>query len=701
MINLNKQRIAVYMYLLLVFSLIFGLSFSVQGNKITGSFILEIADNVVGKITASSSIIIILGFLVSLVFSLFILRHAHEIKKDIRKENIKYFAGIVIVLLAVSFLSFGVYFGGSKDKITGFASLENNRLTDDELKPGLKKISEKYGIEIPEDVRIENANDNLLFKISKSLSGNSAPPLAGTSIFGTISLPEYNEPEWDNPYFINNGIRNLNDAKEALNKGTFENKEALRREIDFVEQRIRDYELKYASQASHEFEHSKQGSMSKIDAERKAYLATLDFLKENGASEALSEDFVQGFLEEYSSSKKNIISRTLQFYGFGEEESTNQRIESFFTDVIATKNTQTSEEFEENKRMLNHILTINPNIEKSLEEKYPDLYKRYLEETGKSNSEVGDGIIFGGTGDNTLRGGGTLTISAGTDEGDKPRVTTNPTEEGEEITKINDKDATFVTSTFTEGSDGKPGFLQVYKADGKYYVFQDEKSPIEGRLVENNQFVEWDDNGLTYRLSTKDQTILVQNEIGEFVPSIRNPETLKTTEKTTQKITNTLTYEATSILLKLTLGRFADDAISDYCKEQYDSSDYEGGQTAANYNANTQSLLAGQTNSQAQQNNCIGNQTTLTAQGQKSIINTGFTYQTSWTITPCKENVQYTIYLANSIDDNIGIATGVANKGIVKSESKQFSYTKNYQFVCIQISDTSVGDDGYACFNVV
>src|SRR3989344_9305051 len=123
MINLNKQRIAVYMYLLLVFTLIFGLSFSVQGNKITGSFILDIASNFTGKIS-SSLILIMFGFLVSLAFSLFILRHAQEIKKDIKPEKIKYFAGIVIVLLAVSFLSFGVYFGDNEDKITGFASQE-------------------------------------------------------------------------------------------------------------------------------------------------------------------------------------------------------------------------------------------------------------------------------------------------------------------------------------------------------------------------------------------------------------------------------------------------------------------------------------------------------------------------------------------------------------------------------------------------
>ena len=99
--------------------------------------------------------------------------------------------------------------------------------------------------------------------------------------------------------------------------------------------------------------------------------------------------------------------------------------------------------------------------------------------------------------------------------------------------------------------------------------------------------------------------------------------------------------------------------------------------------------------------NCIGTQTTVTAQARRSIISTAFTYQNSWTIIPCNENVQYNVYLANSIDDGIGIAAGIASKGFAKSESKQFSYAKSYQFICIQVSDTSVGNNGYACFNVV
>src|SRR3989344_7350190 len=158
MINLNKQRIAVYMYLLLVFTLIFGLSFSVQGNEITGSFILDIASNFTGKIS-SSLILIMFGFLLSLVFSLFILRHAQEIKRDIKPEKIKYFAGIVLVLLAVSFLSFGVYFGDNEDKITGFASQEQQPPVNT-FTPGLsfnfdksKAISLGKGIYQAEDIQ--------------------------------------------------------------------------------------------------------------------------------------------------------------------------------------------------------------------------------------------------------------------------------------------------------------------------------------------------------------------------------------------------------------------------------------------------------------------------------------------------------------------------------------------------------------------
>jgi len=400
MVDLNKQRIAVYAYFLIVFTLIFGLSFAVKGDKITGSFVLETAGNFIGNISLFFVPMVIFGFLLSLAFSFFVIRHAREIKKEIKPEKAKFFAAIVVVLLSVSFISFGLYFENSEGKITGHA------------------------------------------------------------------IAEFNE---------DTGVMSIN-----------------------------------------------------------------------------------GETAEYT------------------------------------------------------------------------------------------GIAL----------------------------------EGGELYKFNDK---------------------------IYLVKLYSKAVID--VKEENYGYSWKENDLNYRLKVSEgneiKILEVQNEVGEWVrsafdPNSREESKTQAAKEQREKAVNDIAYEATWQLLDLTLGRFAFGYVEDYCKAQYDSSDHPGGSNnPLSYNSNPGNSFAGQGNFQQTTSNCIGNQTTVAAQARRSIISTAFTYQTSWTITPCKENVQYNIYLANSIDDRIGIATGIANKGIAKSESNRFSYAKSYQLICVWSSDGMIGDNGYACFDVV
>ena len=106
MINLNKQRIAVYLYLSVVFVLIFGLSFNVQGNKITGSVILGTTEKIINLVSTNNFVLILFGFLLALVFALFIIKHSHQIKNEINHSNVKFISIIVIFLIAISFFSF-------------------------------------------------------------------------------------------------------------------------------------------------------------------------------------------------------------------------------------------------------------------------------------------------------------------------------------------------------------------------------------------------------------------------------------------------------------------------------------------------------------------------------------------------------------------------------------------------------------------
>ena len=377
MVDLNKRRIAVYTYFSIVFSLIFGLSFTVEGNKITGSFILETTSNFIDNMNLFSLVLIVFVFLLFLSLSFFVIRYVQETRNNMPPKKVKSIAKIVTVLLVISFLSFGFYFGSGKEKITGYA-------VNDELTKKYKNIKDDY-------IKESGGTPN----------------------------------DW------------------------------------------------------------------KIDTESR-------------------------------------------------------------------------------------FVCVNP---------------------AGCSLAIEEGVYYSE--------GGTFPPPGG----------------------------------FYEGKEG------------------------------------------------------AKDELSENLKAIE--------ELQLQKLAENLAYKATWQLLDLTLGSFAFGYVDDYCSEQWDSSDYAGGTSPLTYTSNSQHLVSGGSIFQPTTNNCIGTETTVTAQAQKSILATGFTYQTSWTITPCKENIQYNIYLANSIDDRIGIATGIANKGITKSEARLFSYAKNYNFICVQVSDGSIGTDGYACFNVV
>ena len=110
MVNLNRKRLAIYVYFLSVIALIFSLSFSVQGSKITGNAILQFGGKLITNISSLSFILIIFEFLTSLAFAIFIVRHAKEIKKDFYSKNSKVIVSIIIFLLIISFFCFNIYF---------------------------------------------------------------------------------------------------------------------------------------------------------------------------------------------------------------------------------------------------------------------------------------------------------------------------------------------------------------------------------------------------------------------------------------------------------------------------------------------------------------------------------------------------------------------------------------------------------------
>ena len=166
----------------------------------------------------------------------------------------------------------------------------------------------------------------------------------------------------------------------------------------------------------------------------------------------------------------------------------------------------------------------------------------------------------------------------------------------------------------------------------------------------------------------------------------------KLAEMNYKQLLNKKAYELTNQLLNTLLGEFAYGKVQDWCKEEWDASE-PNSKTPIDTSPGP-----GTTNN----SDCPHNLTTFSAQGVKTNISIGFQYDVSWTIRACKEEIKYNIYLANSKTDREAVGLPVKlEKGKVNAETKQFSLSKEYKSTCFMVSDTSVGDSGWGCFEFV
>jgi len=520
MVNLNNQRVAVYAYLLLVLSLIFGLSFSVQGEKITGSFILDTVNglnNLIGEINFLSFNLMLFGFLLSLAFSLFIIRHAQVKRKVVDHKNVKFFVWFAIVLLVVAFVGFG--FG--KDGITGAATSQFEYKT---------KFTEK---------QLEIVRKSKLYELGGGIQ-------------------QY--------------IEFINDAEQKKRTLIIQGQKS----VEEAEKELREEEAKLL----------------------KPILSVLNKNAPSGAD--TTKTTMEGDIIVYYD-EKGIILATYK---------------------------------PEDDKFLTQSLTKVKETDSDTEDRVTEPTSTPISDQVLSNLDISleDDTYY-------------------IDLGDEEKVEADPIYDEEEEEDI-------IGFSYI-GTDGKEYYVTL---GGVYYIVED--------------------NGIHTQISTP-----------RITPT-------KTVQKTLQQLRSTDAYFGASLLLKFTLGKFADEAISDYCKEQYESSDPLGGNSPNYASNNPQPPLSPQA-SFPQTSNCVGTETTVTAQAQKSPLLGGFNYETSWTITACKENVQYTIILANSLQDRIAIANGAANKGTTRTESKRANFDTDFQLICIETSDASIGQDGVACFNVV
>ena len=176
---------------------------------------------------------------------------------------------------------------------------------------------------------------------------------------------------------------------------------------------------------------------------------------------------------------------------------------------------------------------------------------------------------------------------------------------------------------------------------------------------------------------------------------------------------------AVSRVLQRTLGKFANEKIAEMCEKEYEASEpisdtpihsTFGGDIFGESSITALTPLSGSSSpdidissleSQEVLSTCIGDETTITAQGVKIVGAEGFEYGTSFTILTCKDRMQYGVFLSNSKEDRVRIALGYAEVGIPVSETNLYGYIYSYNQICVLTSNVEIGEQGEVCFDIV
>jgi len=156
-------------------------------------------------------------------------------------------------------------------------------------------------------------------------------------------------------------------------------------------------------------------------------------------------------------------------------------------------------------------------------------------------------------------------------------------------------------------------------------------------------------------------------------------------------------YSGSVALLNQYLGDYAYDAISEYCTSEWSSSTSTSSSNTTNTTNATTSNATMTNTTNTTSSNCDYDVTTATAQYTiTQLTNTVYHYDFSWTIQACKEDLTYSIYVN---PDEFDLGSGSVNYGgDVGATTDMFDSPNIYTELCLQVSDTTFGTDGLACF---
>jgi len=698
MINLNRQRTAIYLYFIIVFAIIFGLSFTVQGDKISGGAIFNISKEIYGQTLSANTVWILFGFLSAMVFILFIIKHI-ENRNGTYLKKLKIITVLIVILLFVSFSGIGIYTHKSIDSqtpITGNAisDFEEVKLENDNAYP--TSLITGYATAKTEDYSVDDKKyraTNLgnrewqVNEIDDGKLGRLVEPTTKAFFLGGRELNLLNE--WRDPDKYSFDTQNCCFKKPdggfvgykytaggifGISPETFEviigpNLDIMMVQTGFakIPKNIVGGFLPSSepinfgtSQKPLYAAYLPDGTIYQYDPNNK----NIDFNKEIKIDDPIFAKVHTDHIKDWKDAGKALDGSRMAFDTLG-----NVRITRSDGGVYVAK--QDDHDYALAKKNIGEFKEVE--VDDSEYDIFSDrIYIDLVHGTARACAQ-------------TCSTSGLTPLNA--EYFDSVNYFVTETEKGKEY-KINPNNP-----------------LEIYTEKDGIYSKVDLKTDLDAisALSDSRFGFQVDlDSGTYISISGNDgKTINYKISDGKLDSLVNDKKINKKIidrKKFDLDIRQKINNNAQDLfrnLLNLIIGDVQSELLQSVCEEEESYSEPRSS-TPQHFTGSTPFVSPNE-----QPNNCQNELTTATAQAQKSTLAAGFTYQTSWTITPCKQNIEYAIYLANTISDRIAIANGVANKALTKSESKQFSYTKDYQQICIQVSDNSIGDNGYACFNII
>ncbi len=224
---------------------------------------------------------------------------------------------------------------------------------------------------------------------------------------------------------------------------------------------------------------------------------------------------------------------------------------------------------------------------------------------------------------------------------------------------------------------------------------------IEDAIRQRQEEIESEDGESEATLSAEEKQRIKDRIMKEEAEKIRKSYQDQSDKKMARQIADAYIRQAVSKLLNQLLGEYAYDKIADICKEEYESSQPVSSMPMQTSSGQDDGLSTGSYDLESGLYCQNSHETVLTAQGKKIREEGLYRFELSWSITACNKNLQYSVYVADGSAERETVSSGNLPAGQTKSDTETYTSSKDYSDVCMQVSDLSIADNGYACFPLI